>query len=232
MPIEEKSYPDDLIDYVQVLNHGFVRLVDWMGDDMSIIKAARVSYAADWRTGEEVGKDENLMRYMMRNGHTSPFEHVVFTFEVQAPIFVFCQWHRHRTQSYNEVSARYTELDMGDFLPAVDTIKAQDQKNKQGRAWSEQTSFNPTAVLNITRDAMQTCRKAYEELIAMGVARETYSRMFTTVNLHNLFHFLDLRTGAHAQDEIRVYAQAIETIISQIVPVAFKALQDRRAGTL
>src|ERR1035437_1410229 len=121
---------------IDVLNGGYVRLVDHMGSDLAIVRSARVSYDAEWREvveGEIDSKDEKLINYLMKNKHTSPFESVVFTFEVCAPIFVFRQWHRHRTWSYNEVSARYTELDMGWYAPALEQITTQSTSNKQMR---------------------------------------------------------------------------------------------------
>src|SRR6266850_3605321 len=120
-----------------VLDHGFVRLVDYMGDDLSIVRAARVSYDADWRSGEDEGKDAKLIHYLLRNRHTSPFECVNFTFEIKCPIFVARQWHRHRTWKYSEVSARYTELPEEYYLPENETVGKQSDKNKQMRDMQE-----------------------------------------------------------------------------------------------
>ena len=124
---------------IKVLDHGLVRLVDHMGDDLSIVRAARVSYDADWRTGDDAGKDEKLIRYLMRNRHTSPFEAVVFTFEVKAPLFVLRQWQRHRTWSYTEVSARYSELPDEFYVPDVAGITTQSASNKQMRTETQLT---------------------------------------------------------------------------------------------
>jgi thymidylate synthase ThyX len=118
---------------IDVLDHGYVRLTDNMGDDLSVVRAARVSYDADWRAGEDEGKDKKLIEYMISHGHTSPFEAVTFTFEVKAPIFVFRQWHRHRTWSYNELSARYGELPAEFYVPHESCIGTQSKSNKQGR---------------------------------------------------------------------------------------------------
>src|SRR5687768_15107954 len=118
---------------ISVLDHGFIRLVDSMGSDLSVVRSARVSYDAEWRTGEDEGKDAKLINYLMKNRHTSPFESVTFTFEVKAPIFVFRQWHRHRTWSFNEVSARYSELPEEFYVPAVEQITTQSTSNKQMR---------------------------------------------------------------------------------------------------
>lgn len=216
---------------IDVLDHGFVRLVDSMGSDLSIVRAARVSYNADWRTGEDEGKDEKLIGYLMKNRHTSPFETVVFTFEVKAPIFVFRQWHRHRTWSYNEVSARYTELDEGFYVPKPEHMGAQSKDSKQAR--------DLEAVIGDAEDCCAMieahCTVAfqrYKQLLLHGVPRElarsvlpvaAYSRMFATVDLHNLMSFLRLRLNPHAQYEIKVYAEAMQKIAASIVPVAMQA---------
>lgn len=128
-----EGYESINMNEIKVLDHGYVRLVDHMGNDLSIVRSARVSYNADWRTGEDEGKDEKLIHYLVKNHHTSPLESVQFTFQVKAPIFVFRQWHRHRTQSYNEVSARYTELPEEFYIPAVEHIGEQSSSNKQMR---------------------------------------------------------------------------------------------------
>lgn len=216
-----------------VLDHGFVRLVDHMGNDLSIVRAARVSYDADWRAGEDDGKDAKLVRYLLNNKHTSPFESVVFTFEIKAPIFVFRQWHRHRTWSFNEISARYTELDEGVYVPALDKITTQSTSNKQMRT----TEQHPDAfrVQQIIDDSTASAVRDYKTLMQMGCPRElarsvlpvaAYSRMFATVDLHNLLHFLRLRLHEHAQYEIRVYAEAIVALIQPLVPVTMSAFKE------
>lgn len=217
----------------QVLDHGLVRLVDHMGNDLSIIRAARVSYDADWRTGEDEGKDEKLIAYLMKNHHTSPFEAVTFTFEVKAPLFVFRQWHRHRTWSYNEVSARYSELPEEFYVPELSDITTQSTSNKQMRTDAQ----HPQALLmqSYMRKSMTDAFALYKELLAQGCPRElarsvlptsTYSRMFATVDLHNLFHFLRLRLHEHAQKEIRVYAEAMLELVEPIVPYAVAAFKE------
>lgn len=217
---------------VDVLDNGFVRLVDAMGNDLSIVRSARVSYDADWREGDEK-KDEKLIHYLMKNRHTSPFESVVFTFEVKAPIFVFRQWHRHRTWSYNEISARYTELDEGFYLPALKDITQQHSSNKQMRT----TEQHPYAaqIQHLIEEQNENSFQIYKELVTKGCPRElarsvlpvgSYSRMFATVDLHNLFHFLRLRLHEHSQYEIRVYAEAMLQLIEPIVPVAVKAFKE------
>jgi thymidylate synthase (FAD) len=200
-----------------------------MGNDLSIARSARVSYNADWREHGEFN-DNRLVRSLMMRGHTSPFEAVTFTFEVQAPLFVFRQWHRHRTWSYNEVSARYTEMKDLFYVPDPDYIGLQSKDNKQMRVFDENDAKN-----NIAGAIAEESRKAYrtyEWLISQGTPRELarcvlpvniYSRMFATVDLHNLFHFITLRSHEHAQYEIRVYADAMLNLIKPIVPVAVNA---------
>jgi thymidylate synthase (FAD) len=218
---------------ITVLDHGYIRLVDSMGSDLSVIRSARVSYDAEWRTGEDAGKDEKLIHYLMRNKHSSPFESVTFTFEVKAPIFVFRQWHRHRTWSFNEVSARYSELPEEFYVPAVEQITTQSASNKQMRT----DEANPCAP--VARGSMESCMKEcfalYSDLLSQDVPRElarivlplgTYSHMFATVDLHNLFHFLRLRLHEHSQYEIRVYAEAMLKLIEPIVPVSVAAFKE------
>lgn len=213
-----------------VLDHGFVRLVDAMGNDLSIVRAARVSYDADWRAGEDEGKDEKLIAYLLKNKHSTPFEAVTFTFEVKAPIFVFRQWHRHRMWSYNEVSARYTELDEGFYVPALDQITTQSTSNKQMRTDERHPLAEEFQAAILRQCELSFWR--YRDLISQGCPRElarsvlpvaAYSRMFATVNLHNLMHFLRLRMHSHAQFEIRVYAEALRRIAGSIVPAAMRA---------
>lgn len=220
---------------IDVLDHGFVRLVDAMGSDLSVVRAARVSYDADWRTGEDEGKDEKLIAYLMKNRHTTPFEAVTFTFEVKAPIFIFRQWHRHRTWSYNEVSARYTELDEGFYLPDPKMVGCQAQANKQVRDITGRESEQAKIAVQIIDDHCQTAFARYKALLEMGIPRElarsvlpvaAYSRMFATVNLHNLIGFLKLRLHSHAQYEIRVYAQALRELSGSVCPVSMRAFDE------
>jgi thymidylate synthase (FAD) len=199
-----------------------------MGDDLSIARAARVSYNGVWRTGKDEASDAKLIRSLMRRGHTSPFEHVTLKFDVRAPIFVLRQWHRHRTWSYNEVSARYTELDMGFYEPAIADIGAQSLADKQGRD-TALMAFSPVAVKSRIRDHNIKSLALYRDLLEQGVARElarivlpvsAYSQMFATVNLHNLFAFIRLRSDKHAQYEIRVYSNAMLQLATVVAPIA------------
>lgn len=221
---------------VDCLDHGFVRLVDFMGNDLSIVRAARVSHDAAWRAGENEKSDERLINYLVKNKHTTPFEAVTFTFEVKAPIFVFRQWHRHRTWSYNELSARYRELPEEFYIPSVEIIGEQSTNNKQGR----QVSIRDRALeVSLYTERCKIAFKEYKELLDAGWPRElarmvlplsTYSHMFATVNLHNLFRFCTLRSDSHAQYEIRVYSDAMKELAKNIVPVAIKAFNETQAS--
>jgi thymidylate synthase (FAD) len=227
---------------IKLLDHGHVGLFESMGSDLSIVRNARVSYDAEWRAGEDEGKDRKLIHYLLKNGHTSPFESVQFTFDIKAPIFVFRQWHRHRTWSYNEISARYAELPQEMYVPDPHKLGAQSASNKQMRDVKElspQELEEAISSSNIIRLANQDGYATYKKLIARGIPRElargvlpvnTFSHMFATVDLHNLFHFLRLRLHAHAQYEIRVYAEAMLTLIEPIVPVAVAAFREHILG--
>lgn len=222
---------------LRVLDHGHVRLVDHMGSDLSIVRNARVSYDAEWRTGEDEGKDAKLISYLVKNRHTSPFEAVQFTFDVKAPIFVFRQWHRHRTWSFNEVSARYAALPEEFYVPDAAQLTTQSTSNKQMRTADQ----HPRAAE--WREFMdmhnRTTFDLYRSMLDDGVPRElaravlpvaTYSHMFATVDLHNLMHFLKLRLHEHAQYEIRVYAEAMLRLIEPLVPVTVAAFREHYLG--
>ena len=220
---------------IKVLDHGLVRLVDAMGSDLSIARNARVSYDAAWRAGEDTGSDARLINYLYKNGHNTPFEAVAATFEVKAPIFVFRQWHRHRTQSYNEISARYKELPEEFYIPELEQITTQSTDNKQMRT----DEINPEAaqIRGAIRLQNQQAFQSYHYLIEKGCPRElarsvlpvgTYSHMFATANLNNWFRFLGERLHEHAQYEIRVYAKAILELLKDIAPVAVKAFEQNQ----
>ena len=201
--------PDKKID---VLDHGLVRLVDSMGSDLSVSRAARVSYDAAWRAGEDEGSDSRLINYLWKHDHTSPFEAVTFTFEVKAPVFVFRQWHRHRTWAYNELSGRYRPLPEVFYVPIPGSIGMQSASNKQMRDDTEVDMAREEIVAELLRESQARSFEDYRNLIGLGVPRElarivlpfgTYSHMFATVNLMNLFRFVGLRAHAHAQPEIQ-----------------------------
>ena len=226
---------------IDVLDHGFVRLVDHMGSDLSVVRAARVSYDAAWRSGEDDGSDARLIRYLWKNRHTSPFEAVEFQFEVKAPIFVFRQWHRHRTWSFNELSARYRELPEEFYVPDPSQIGVQSTNNKQGRfveEWDQETTDLRKGQCDRLRKQMQMAFDHYRDLLDDGWPRElarsvlpvaTYSHMFAKVDLRNLLGFLDLRVDPHAQYEIRVYAEAMLKLAREVAPVCIGAWEAGRA---
>lgn len=227
-----------MTDKIDVLDHGFVRLVDSMGTDLSVVRAARVSYDAAWRAGEDQGSDTRLINYLWKNRHTTPFEAVEFQFEVKAPIFVIRQWHRHRTWSFNELSARYRELPEEFYVPEPEMVGVQALGNKQARELSptEVGSRKPEA--DAIRKACEASFRSYRDLLARGVPRElarsvlpmaTYSHMFAKVDLRNLLGFLDLRLHSHAQYEIRVYAEAMRDLAKQVVPVCLEAWEANRS---
>lgn len=215
---------------IKVLNHGYIRLVDSMGNDLSVVRSARVSYDAEWRTGQDDGKDSKLIHYLMKNKHTSPFESVTFTFEVKAPIFVFRQWHRHRTISVNEISARYSELPEEYYIPELSKITTQSTNNKQQR--TDEILSTAEEIQTLIQEQCANAFDIYHKLLEKGCARElargvlpvnTYSKMFVTTNLHNLFNFIRLRDHSHAQFEIQVFAQAMLELIEPIVPECVRA---------
>lgn len=225
---------------IQCLDHGFVRLVDFMGNDLSIVRAARVSYDAAWRAGEDEGSDHRLINYLWKNHHTSPFEAVTLTFEVKAPIFIFRQWHRHRTWGYNELSARYRELSEEFYLPDPELIGVQSANNKQARDLQPLKGRDLAKRFHQVEEVKKHCTDAfglYRTLLNQGWPRElarsvlpvnTYSHMFATVNLLNLFRFLTLRADSHAQYEIQVYAEAMIQLARIVAPVSVAAWENNR----
>ncbi|RJE86549.1 FAD-dependent thymidylate synthase [Paracoccus onubensis] len=220
-----------------VLDHGFVRVVDYMGDDAAICQAARVSYG---RGTKSVQNDEGLIRYLMRHWHSTPFEMCEVKLHVKLPVFVARQWIRHRTANVNEYSARYSILDREFYIPAPENLAAQSSVNKQGR--SEVLEGDEAArVLDLLRQDAMRSYDHYEDMLSQdgqqGLARELarmnlpaniYTQWYWKVDLHNLFHFLRLRADAHAQYEIRAYADALCDIVADWVPAAFGAFRDYR----
>ncbi len=213
-----------------LLDHGFVKLIDFMGSDLRAVNAARVSFGGVSK-GEE--KDKALIKYLMEHQHHSPFEHCTFQFHIKCPIFVARQWMRHRIASYNEVSARYTEVKDEFYIPAE--FRGQDNKNKQGSVTSK--DLDNEALLKIYTESIEASYQAYQKLIQAGVAREMargllpvsqYTQFYWTVNARSLLNFISLRADGHAQYEIRVYAEAIEKIFKEKLPwtwAAFEALK-------
>lgn len=223
----------------EVLDHGFIRVIDYMGDDAAICQAARVSYGKGTKS---VQNDEGLIRYLMRHWHSTPFEMCELKLHVKLPVFVARQWIRHRTANVNEYSARYSILDREFYIPAEDALAAQSVVNNQGRG-EALSGDEAQRVLNYLRDDAMRCYDHYEEMISQdgqqGLARElarmnlpanVYTQWYWKVDLHNLFHFLRLRADAHAQYEIRVYADAICEVVKDWVPAAYKAFEDYRMG--
>ena len=233
----------------EVLDHGFVRVVDYMGDDSAVVQAARVSYGRGTRRTTE---DAGLIRYLLRHRHTTPFEMCEIKFHIKLPIFVARQWIRHRTANVNEYSARYSILDREFYLPAPEHLAAQSVINRQGRGAVLQGQ-EAEDVLNLLRgDAMQT----YDHYAAMlnegpdgapldperqGLARElarmnltlnTYTQWYWKTDLHNLLHFLSLRADAHAQYEIRAYADVMLEALHAWVPITAQAFRDYRLGAV
>ncbi len=229
---------------IPVLDHGFVRVIDYMGDDAAICQAARVSYGKGTKS---VQNDEGLIRYLMRHWHSTPFEMCEVKLHVKLPVFVARQWIRHRTANVNEYSARYSILDREFYIPEASQLAAQSVVNNQGRG-AALTPAEAARVLDILKGDAARTYDHYEEMISetspegeakQGLARELarmnlpaniYTQWYWKVDLHNLFHFLRLRADAHAQYEIRVYAEAICKVVADWVPAAYGAFEDYRMG--
>ena len=222
----------------EVLDHGLVRVIDYMGDDSAICQAARVSYGKGTKS---VSNDEGLIRYLMRHWHSTPFEMCEIKLHVKLPVFVARQWIRHRTANVNEYSARYSILDREFYIPAPDQVAAQSEVNNQGRG-ALLEGEDAARVLEILKADSTRAYDNYEGMINdQGLARElarmnlpanVYTQWYWKVDLHNLFHFLRLRADHHAQYEIRVYADAICKIVADWVPAAYKAFEDYRLGAV
>jgi len=208
--------------HVKVLaGQGWVGLIDHLGNETTIVNAARVSFGKLKSSMDE--KDVTLLQYLIENRHTSPLEHLVFTFSVHCPLFIRGQWHRHRTWSYNEISRRYTEIDLEFYTPSI--LRKQAETNRQASV--DAPDFDDTAMRGEIREHNQKSLALYNSLLERGVCREQargvlpQNMMVTfwgTVDLSNLLHFLELRDSEHAQWEIRQYAQAIKKLIKPIVP--------------
>ena len=221
----------------EVLDHGFVRVIDYMGDDNAIVQAARVSYGQGTKKSRD---DAGLIRYLMRHWHSTPFEMCEIKLHVKLPVFVARQWIRHRTANVNEYSARYSILDREFYIPKEGQLASQSQNNHQGRG-NLLTGNEADKVLEILKSDSMRAYDNYEIMLSSdnqeGLARELarmnlpmniYTQWYWKTNLHNLFHFLRLRADSHAQYEIRVYAEQILKIVADWVPKAYAAFIDYR----
>jgi len=232
-----------------VLDHGFVRVIDYMGDDAAVVQAARVSYGRGTR---KVSEDAGLIRYLMRHRHSTPFEMCEIKYHVKLPIFVARQWIRHRTANVNEISARYSILDREFYIPAPEHLAAQSAVNRQGRG-AVLAGDEATEVLAVLRDDAMRTYDHYAEMLneapdgtaidpaRQGLARElarmnltlnTYTQWYWKTDLHNLLNFLSLRADAHAQHEIRVYAEAMLESLRAWVPLTCAAFEEYRHGAV
>ena len=232
---------------IEVLDHGFIRVIDYMGDDSSIVQSARVSYG---KGTKKISNDKGLIKYLMRHRRSTPFEMCEIKFHIKLPIFIARQWIRHRTANVNEYSARYSILDKEFYIPSAENLAAQSAINNQGRgdALTDDEASNVIQILK--KDAEQTYSN-YETLLnessegniidesKSGIARElarmnltlnTYTQWYWKIDLNNLLHFLALRADDHAQYEIRVYADAMLDIVKKWVPLTYEAFEDYRIG--
>ena len=236
-----------LYEAIPVLDHGFIRVVDYMGDDSSIVQAARVSYG---KGTKKVSTDAGLIKYLMRHWHSTPFEMCEIKYHVKLPIFIARQWIRHRTANVNEYSARYSILDKEFYLPAPENLATQSQNNRQGRGDVLEGDQAKQVLDLLKKDAEQTY-KNYEEMLnerydgsvidekKSGLARElarmnltlnTYTQWYWKTDLLNLMNFLRLRADDHAQYEIRAYATAMLDTLKKWVPTTYEAFMDYRVG--
>jgi thymidylate synthase (FAD) len=238
-----------LYDPLPVLDHGFVRVIDYMGDDAAIVQAARVSYGKGTKA---VNQDRGLIRYLMRHWHSTPFEMCEIKFHVKLPIFIARQWIRHRTANVNEYSARYSILDKEFYIPQISQLSPQSSANHQGRDESNVLSeLEAARVLEILKNDSEQTYSHYEELMnctadgevidegKAGIARELarmnltlnyYTQWYWKIDLHNLMHFLMLRADSHAQYEIRAYADVMIDVLKKWCPLAYEAFMEYRVG--
>ncbi len=236
-----------LYEPIPVLDHGFIRVIDYMGDDAAVVQAARVSYGAGTK---KIREDAGLINYLMRHRHTSPFEMCEIKLHAKMPIFVAREWVRHRLANLNEISGRYSILDNEFYLPAPEQLGTQSHTNRQGRG--DTLDLEESArVLEILREDAERAYAHYEELLNQNSAGETldpaksglarelarmnlsvnfYTQWYWKIDLHNLLHFLNLRTDPRAQYEIRVYADEILNVVKEWVPLTHAAFMDYRMG--
>ncbi len=216
---------------IKVLDHGFVRLIDYMGSDDRIVQTARVSYGEGTKT---LRQDAGLIDYLLRHEHTSPFEHVVFEFHCKMPIFVARQWIRHRTARLNEISGRYSVMKDEFYLPPGDKISFQSADNKQGRNPEDVPAELQEKVIELLKQDQENVYSNYEEMINDDIARElarinlplsTYTEWYWQMDLKNMFHFLKLRMDSHAQWEIQEYGRAIAKVVKAVCPLAYESFE-------
>ena len=244
-----------LYEPIKVLDHGFIRVIDYMGDDAAIVQAARVSYG---KGTKQVNQDKGLINYLMRHWHSTPFEMCEIKFHIKLPIFVARQWIRHRTANVNEYSARYSIMDKEFYIPEARHLNPQSKQNNQGRSPEVLSPVDAARVLDILKGDAEQVYRHYEELMGgedtvpplasppqaggkeggnVGIARELarmnltlnyYTQWYWKIDLHNLMHFLMLRADPHAQYEIRVYAEAMLEVLKAWVPFAYDAFEEHR----
>ena len=236
-----------LYEALPILDHGFIRVIDYMGNDNSIVQAARVSYG---KGTKKVNTDSGLIKYLMRHWHSTPFEMCEIKYHVKLPIFIARQWIRHRTANVNEYSARYSILDKEFYLPSKENLAAQSTNNRQGRG-NVISGGQAEEVLSLLKDDAERTYKNYEEMLnerydgsvidesKTGLARElarmnltlnTYTQWYWKTDLLNLMNFLRLRADHHAQYEIRAYADVMLNTLKRWVPITYDAFMDYRVG--
>ncbi|MDR1388371.1 MAG: FAD-dependent thymidylate synthase [Treponema sp.] len=217
---------------IPVLDKGFVRLVDYLGGDERVVQSARVSYGTGTKTYRE---DAALIDYLLRNRHTSPFEQVIFTFHIKLPIFVARQWIRHRTARLNEISGRYSVMKDDCYIPATEDIAVQSGDNRQGRSAQALAGDEAARIRASFADGQRRAYGEYRTLIEGGLARELarinlplslYTEWYWQIDLHNLFHFLELRLDAHAQKEIRLYARVLFDLAKKVAPCSCASFRE------
>ncbi|MDJ1407725.1 MAG: FAD-dependent thymidylate synthase [Candidatus Midichloria sp.] len=236
---------------LKALDHGFIRLIDYMGNDAAVVQAARVSYGSGTK---KINKDKGLINYLMRRWHTTPFEMCEIKFHIKLPIFIARQWIRHRTANVNEYSGRYSIMDKEFYVPEIKDLAAQSQTNKQGRSTDVLSAEESHRVLEMLKDDARQCYDHYMEMLNLneetqeildpnktGLTRELarmnltlnyYTQWYWKTDLHNLLHFLRLRADDHAQYEIRVYADIILDIVKKWVPFTYEAFLDYRLNAV
>ncbi|MBI4125106.1 MAG: FAD-dependent thymidylate synthase [Deltaproteobacteria bacterium] len=217
---------------IACLDKGFVRLVEVMGGDHSIVQAARVSYGKGTKS---VRADRALIHYLMQNRHTTPFEMVEFKFHCRMPIFVARQWIRHRTANVNEVSGRYSILEESFWEPTPEELRRQSGTNRQGSTGEHLEGKTAEKIAKEFREEQKNLYQQYESYLGAGVAREIartnlplslYTEWYWKIDLHNLLHFLSLRMDAHAQKEIRIFAEAMAVFVKKQCPIAWEAFEE------